>query len=121
VVNAVVTDIGKNGKAHKKDMLADPDKGYRSTKVSISVMEQAVATVSGKTGTTLPSPRLSRLLLPVKVKLLKQSPNASEESASLEKRSRLNPKLRRKKSASLSMITSKLNKPTLKVFSRSKK
>jgi hypothetical protein len=74
---------------------------YKNTKVSIDVMEQVVATVSERTGTTLPSPKLSRPLLPVKVKLLKQSPNASEESASLEKRSRLNPKLKRKKSASL--------------------
>lgn len=82
-----------------KDTKADP---VRNTKASIVVMAQAVA--DAETERTGMIELLSlRIATPpqLKAKLPKRSPNASEESASPERRSRLNPQLKRKKSASL--------------------
>ena len=82
-----------------KDTKADP---VRNMKVSIVVMAQAVADAETERTGTIELLSLRKATPPqLKAKLPKRSPNASEESASPEKRSRLNPQLKRKKSASL--------------------
>jgi hypothetical protein len=102
----------------------------RNTMASIVEMALAVETAeSGETvtaevaGATKSQDQRTATLLQLKARQLplKQSPSASEESASPEKKSRLKPQLKRKKSASLLMITSKRNRLSPKVSSRSKK